>query len=120
MKLTIVTAIAGLLVLAVILEFLRRRQLREKYAVLWILVGLVVVPLGAFPKALDSAATAVGVQSGVSFVLFLGLVFLLVVCMHLSWESSRLEEETRSLAEEIALIRTELAEQERNREHTHD
>jgi hypothetical protein len=34
-------------------------------------------------------------------------VFLLIVCIHLSWEVSRLEEETRTLAEEIALIRTE-------------
>jgi hypothetical protein len=34
-------------------------------------------------------------------------VFLLLVCMHLSWEVSRLEEETRVLAEEIALIRAD-------------
>jgi hypothetical protein len=113
MKLTIVTAIAGLLVVGVILELLRRRQLREKYAVLWLVVGIVVVPLGAFPKMLDSVATTVGIQSGVSFVLFAGIVFLLLVCVHLSWESSRLEEETRSLAEEVALIRTELAERDR-------
>ncbi|MFE3204110.1 DUF2304 domain-containing protein [Embleya sp. NPDC055664] len=113
MKLTIVTAIAGLLVVVVILELLRRRQLREKYAVLWLVVGLIVVPLGAFPKMLDSVATTAGVRSGVSLVLFLGFVFLLLVCIHLSWESSRLEEETRSLAEEVALIRTQLAEQER-------
>ncbi|MFF7249480.1 DUF2304 family protein [Embleya sp. NPDC008237] len=113
MKLTIVTAVAGFLVVIVILELLRRRQLREKYAVLWLVVGLIVVPLGAFPKMLDSVATSVGVQSGVSLVLFLGFVFLLLTCIHLSWESSRLEEETRSLAEEVALIRTELVERER-------
>jgi Uncharacterized conserved protein (DUF2304) len=43
----------------------------------------------------------------VSLALFLGVVFLLIVCIHLSWEVSRLEEETRTLAEEIALMRTE-------------
>jgi hypothetical protein len=41
-------------------------------------------------------------------VLFLGFVFLLLVCVHLSWEVSRLEEETRTLAEDIALLRTEV------------
>jgi hypothetical protein len=52
------------------------------------------------------------VASGVSLVLFLGVVFLLLVCIHLSWETSRLEEKTRTLAEEIALIRAELSERE--------
>jgi hypothetical protein len=116
MKLTILTAITGLLVLGFILELLRRRQLREKYAVLWLAVGLIVVPLGFFPRLLDTAATAAGVASGASLVLFLGFAFLLLVCIHLSWEASRLEDETRKLAEEVALIRTELAE----RECTHD
>lgn len=109
LRLTVLTAIVALLVIALIFELLRRRQLREKYAVLWVGVGLVVLVLGVFPGALDSLARKVGVVSGVSLVLFLGVVFLLMVCVHLSWEASRLEEETRTLAEEVALIRTKLA-----------
>jgi len=106
-KLTIVTVIAGLAVLAFILELLRRRQLQEKYAILWLVVGIGMVPLAVFPKLIDKAADALGIANGVSLALFLGVVFLLIVCIHLSWEVSRLEEETRTLAEEIALIRTE-------------
>lgn len=110
MKLNILTGIVGVMLLAVILELLRRRQLREKYAVLWIIVGLVVVPLAIFPRGLDRVAQLIGVASGVSLVLFLGMIVLLLICAHLSWEVSQLEEETRSLAEEIALVRTRLAE----------
>jgi hypothetical protein len=108
MKLTVLTAIVGLLLVGVILELVRRRQLREKYALLWLAVGIVVVPLAIFPRLLDRLAGVVGVVSGVSLVLFLGLVFLLLVCLHLSWEVNRLEEETRTLAEDIALLRTTL------------
>jgi hypothetical protein len=108
MRLTVVTALAGLLVLGVILELLRRRRLREKYAILWLLVGLIVLPLGFFPRLLDGIASTIGVASGVSLVLFLGFLFLLLVCVHLSWELSQLEEETRTLAEEMALLRTDL------------
>jgi hypothetical protein len=107
MGLTFLTGLVGLALLAVIVELLRRRQLREKYAVLWLAVGLLVVPLGLFPQVLDSAAEAIGVVSGVSLVLFLGMVFLLLVCIHLSWEVSRLEEETRTIAEELAIHRIE-------------
>jgi hypothetical protein len=110
MKLTILTAIIGFALLVIIFELMRRRQLREKYALLWGAVAIAVVPLALFPRLLDTVTSVVGVASGVSLVLFLGLVFLLVLCLHLSWEVSALEEETRTLAEEIALLRIEIRE----------
>lgn len=113
MHLSVITSLTGLALLACILELLRRHQLREKYAALWLAVGSAVVPLGLFPQMLDSVARGLGIVSGASLVLFAGIVLLLLVCLHLSWESSRLEEETRTLAEEIALIRTALDEQNR-------
>ncbi|MDF9813798.1 DUF2304 domain-containing protein [Streptomyces sp. SPB162] len=109
MQLSVLTSVTGLAVLACIVELLRRQQLREKYAALWLLIGLIIAPLGFFPTWLDSIANKLGVASGVSLVLFAGFVLVLLVTLHLSWESSRLEAETRTLAEEVALIRTHLA-----------
>ncbi|WP_433528612.1 DUF2304 domain-containing protein [Micromonospora sp. CA-263727] len=108
MKLTLVTGLTGLVLLATIVELLRRRQLREKYGMLWLGLLFVVIPLSLFPTLLDGVADLLGVATGVSLVLFLGIVFLLLVCIHLSWEVSRLEEETRTLAEEFALLRAEV------------
>lgn len=108
MKLTVLTAVTGLVLIGVILELVRRRQLREKYATLWLVVGVLMIPLAFFPRLLDALAQHVGVVSGVSLVLFLGLVFLLLICLHLSWEVNRLEEETRRLAEDLALLRAEV------------
>jgi hypothetical protein len=112
MRLTVLTAVTAVILLGVITELLRRRQLREKYVVLWMAVGLIVVLFGFFPQLLNALARAVGVASGASLVLFLAVAFLLLVCIHLSWEASRLEEKTRTLAEEVALIRAQLAERE--------
>ncbi|MDG4781315.1 DUF2304 domain-containing protein [Micromonospora zamorensis] len=108
MKLTLVTGLTGLILLATIVELLRRRQLREKYGMLWLGVLVIVIPLSLFPRLLDNVAELLGVASGVSLVLFLGIVFLLLVCVHLSWEVSHLEEETRTLAEDFALLRAEI------------
>ncbi|MCO1594092.1 DUF2304 domain-containing protein [Micromonospora sp. RHAY321] len=108
MKLTLVTGLTGLLLLATIVELLRRRQLREKYGMLWLAVLIIVIPLSLFPRLLDNVAELLGVASGVSLVLFLGIVFLLLVCVHLSWEVSALEEETRTLAEDFALLRAQI------------
>lgn len=112
MRLSILTGLIGVVLLGFIYELLRRRQLREKYAVLWMIVGVLVIPFAFFPHLLDHLAKSVGVASGVSLVLFLAVIFLLLVCVHLSWEASRLEEETRCLAEEIALINTRLAQRD--------
>ncbi|WP_406199547.1 DUF2304 domain-containing protein [Kitasatospora sp. NBC_01560] len=110
MQLSVLTSITGVLVLVWILELLRRQQLREKYAALWLGIGVVVAPLGFFPRVLDSTARRLGVASGVSLVLFAGFLLVLLVCVHLSWETSRLEAETRTLAEDVAMMRAHLAE----------
>lgn len=105
MKLTILTGVTALVLVGFIFELVRRRRLREKYAVLWIVVGVVVLALGLFPQVINSVSHLFGVADGVSLVLFCAVLFLLAVCLHLSWEVSRLEDETRVLAEEMALLR---------------
>ena len=104
----IVAFLAGLLVLALMFEPLRRRQLKEKYAVLWLLVSVPVAVLAVAPGVLDRAADALDVADPVNLLLFIGLIVLLGVCVHLSWESSRLEDETRALAEDVAMLRLQV------------
>lgn len=98
-------AIGALLVLAFMVELLRRRQLREKYAVLWLLVGLAVLVLLLAPGLLSTVSSALGFEVPANFLFLVSLILLLGVNVHLSWELSRVEEETRALAEEVALLR---------------
>ena len=104
---------SALLTLLGIGELLRRRQLREKYAVLWLLIGPAIAVLAVVPSLLDAAADALGVADPVNLLLFLGVLVLLGVCLHLSWECSRLEEETRSIVEEVGLLRHRVDQLER-------
>jgi len=113
MRLPLTTLAVAVVLLGTILELVRRRKLREKYAVIWVATGVTILPLAAFPRVLDGVALSLGILSGTSLVLFLAVAFLLLLAMHLSWELSQLEEETRTLCEEIALIRSELRRQTR-------
>ncbi len=111
-----VALVVATLLIAGLGELLRRKQLREKYAALWLVVACLIVPLALFPPLLDIAADALSVADPVNLLLFVAVVFLLVLTVHLSWELSRLEEETRTLAEEVAILRLDqerrVAEQE--------
>jgi hypothetical protein len=114
----VIALVGTALILAGIVELLRRRQLKEKYAVLWLVVGVVLVIFTAFPALLTSIAAALGVAVPTNLLFFVAIMFLVGVVLHLSWEVSRLENETRKLAEDVAILRLDLAEQKReqNRE----
>ncbi|WP_154605773.1 DUF2304 domain-containing protein [Arthrobacter sp. AQ5-05] len=102
---------AFLLALAIVvfvLEMLRRKKLREKYATLWLVVGALTVVLAAFPRLLNIASDLIGVQLPSNLLFILSILLLLGVCLHLSWELSVLEDETRTLAEEVAILRVQI------------
>lgn len=111
---------AHLLVLAVtlfnigfVLRLIRRRQLRAKYAILWLSIGVGLVGVSASPALLDRLSVWLGISYGPT-TFFLGAITLLfLVAVHFSWELSRLEERSRSLAEEVALLRAALDQPER-------
>jgi hypothetical protein len=86
-------------------ELLRRGQLREKYAVLWLMEGLATAVFALFPGLLDHIARPLHVADPPNLLLFAANVVLVLVTVHLSWESSRMEDRTRALAEEVALLR---------------
>ena len=87
---------------------MRSRRIREKYAATWITLAIAVVIVGAFPGLLGRIAQALGVQTPINLLFLVSGLVLLVVSVQFSVEVSRLEEETRTLAEEIALLRVDL------------
>lgn len=88
---------------------LRVGKLREKYAVLWLVVGGLSIVLGLFPGLLDFAASAVGVRVPANLLFALSIVLLVGVGLHVSRELTILEDETRILAEEVAILRSSIA-----------
>lgn len=106
---------ASVLLLVFILELLRRGILREKFAVLWLAVSTLLVVMAIFPGLLRGAADALGFELPANLLFFTGILFLLLVCVQLSYEVSLLEARTRRLAEDLALLtaRTQATERER-------
>jgi hypothetical protein len=108
-KANLVLGVLGSMVtLGLLFEMMRRQRLREKYAVFWAVVALLTLLVAAFPALLDAAASLVGVAVPANLLFFVASMLLLVVSVQHSSELGRLEERTRTLAEEVALLRLQL------------
>lgn len=112
----VVGLVGALSVLLVVGELLRRRHLRGKYALLYLVLAVVITTFAVLPGFLDATARALGVQVPANLLFFGASVILLLVSMQLSYESGRLEEKTRILAEEVGLLRMEVEELQEGRE----
>lgn len=102
-----------------IVYLLRSRRIREKYAVAWIAFAIGVVLLAVFPQMLAAIAGFLGVETPINLVFLVAALALLVVCVQFSVEISTLEEETRTLAEELAILRFRVDELEASGRDTH-
>lgn len=104
----ILAAIFVLTVLALLFDLVRRQKLKEKYAILWMTLGVATLILAIFPKILYRLSEWVGVQVPSNLLFAMTLALLVGVSVHLSWELSRSEGRTRRLAEEVAILRTQM------------
>ncbi|WP_336249245.1 DUF2304 domain-containing protein [Stomatohabitans albus] len=105
MAIQLIALSLAVVVLLVSFGLVRQGRIREKYALQWILLGLVSVVLALFPNLLNALASVLGIADPPNLLIFLGVWFLIGVIVHLTLETNKLEERVRVLAEEIALLK---------------
>jgi hypothetical protein len=105
LKVSIAATIVSLLLVLIVFELIRSRRLRERYALLWLLTGVVLVVLSAWRSGLNTIAGWLGVRGYPPAVLFaVGLMFVIVVLLHYSTVISRLSDQNVVLAQRLALL----------------
>jgi hypothetical protein len=111
LKVSIAASIASIILLVIVFELIRSRRLRERYALLWLLTGVVLLVLSAWRGGLNTIARWVGVQTYPPAVLFaIGSLFILVVLLHYSTVISKLSDQNSILAQRVALLEEKLEE----------
>ncbi|HST18974.1 MAG TPA: DUF2304 domain-containing protein [Gaiellaceae bacterium] len=110
LKVSIAATLASLLLLVVVFELIRSRRLRERYALLWVLTGIVLLVLSAWRGGLNTTAGWVGVETYPPAVLFaVALLFVLAVLLHYSTVLSKLSDQNVILAQRVALLEERLS-----------
>jgi hypothetical protein len=109
LAISIAGSLASFTLVLVVLELIRSRRLRERYALLWLATGIVLTALSAWRRGLNTIAGWLGVRGYPPAVLFaVGLLFVLAVLLHYSTVISRLSDENVVLAQRLALLEDEL------------
>jgi len=101
----IVVAVLLLALLGWLMFLVRQRQMRGKYVLFWF-VGIPVLDvLALWPDAARALVGGDGEGGALGGFLLAAAGFALLSLVHAAWELSRLEERSRVLAEEVALLR---------------
>ena len=105
----VIAVIATLAIFLFVLELVRRRRLVERYALLWMTAALALLVLAIWTDGLNVIKDLMGIEEPANaiFILAFGVAFMLM--LNFSVVSSRLGEQTKILAQEVAGLEQRLA-----------
>ena len=112
--------LSALITLVMVIELVRRRKLREEYSLLWLGTALVLLVLGSNRPLLDALAGMIGVFYPPSALFLVAIVFMLLLMLHFSTVLTRLTQENKEIAQQMALLREELREARSTQAHPLD
>lgn len=88
-----------------VIDLIRRRKLKERFALLWLSSAVVLIALSLWRDLLHTISRVVGVEYPPALLFFMAFIFLLLIVLHYSIEISDLSEKNKRLAQEIALLK---------------
>jgi hypothetical protein len=92
-----------------LLELIRRRRVREEYAWLWLLTGVLMILLVTWPALLRLITRLIGAAAPLTTLLIFSMIFLLAIAVHYSVIISNLTTQVKNLTQELALLKASIA-----------
>jgi hypothetical protein len=99
---------ASVIAFLVILELVRQRKLREGYSLLWLFTALVMFVLALWRDLLHGVSALVGIAYPPNLLFLMALLFILFILLYFSTVISKLVQENKEAAQQMALLRHEL------------
>jgi hypothetical protein len=107
----LVVAVA-VLICGAILELIRRKHLMERYALLWLCLGVTLLVLALWKGLLTMLSEAAGIYYPPAALFAVAFLFVLALLLHFSIVLSRLSDQNKILAQRLALLQQRLEEKE--------
>jgi hypothetical protein len=111
---SIAGAVGSILMVLIVLELIRKRRLKERYALLWLATGIVLLILSLWRSGLNTIAGWLGVETYPPAVLFaVATFFILLVLLDYSTVISKLVDQNVTLAQRLAIVEEKLRARDR-------
>jgi hypothetical protein len=104
MRIQVVAILGSAVLLVIILELVRQRRLLERYALLWLFSSLVLLGLAVWNDALSTISTTIGIRTPSNALFLIAFGFVLVLLLHFSLAVSRLSDQSKVLAQKLAIL----------------
>lgn len=103
LRIQMIIGAASILLLVIVFELIRRRRLREEYALLWLLSGVVILTLSIFPNLLMVISRMIGMYY-LTTLFVISFLFLLLIVLRFSTVLSQLSERNKELTQELSIL----------------
>jgi hypothetical protein len=107
-RVQIVAIVITVLLFALVLELVRRRRLVERYALLWMVAAFALLVLAIWRDLLEIGSDFLGIAVPANALFLVAFAVIFVLLLHFSVATSRLGDETKILAQEVARLDEEL------------
>lgn len=109
-RIQIISIIVSLAFLYYVSRLIVKGKLREEYAIFWIISTILLITFSVWRDGLVVFAELFGVYDAPNLVFTAAIFAIFVYLIHLSVVVSQLQDKNRSLAQDVALLKTELRE----------
>jgi hypothetical protein len=108
----LVAIAVSLILLLVTIHLIRKHKLREQYALLWLIATAAILVLSTFGGIVDRLADLFNISYSPTLPLVAGLLFALAVLLTQSVALSNQADQSRDMAQQMALLEYRLKELE--------
>lgn len=103
LRLQLIVAFAAVIALIYIGNLVRVRRLELKYALVWFLVGVLLLIFDLVPGILDELTMLLGISLPINMLFFLGFGFVLMIVFSQTIVISNLTRRVKRLTQEIGM-----------------
>ncbi|MBE0428401.1 MAG: DUF2304 domain-containing protein [Thermoleophilia bacterium] len=107
-RIQIIAVAVSVFLILVVFQLIRRKKLKEQYSLLWFLTVMVILALALWDRPLLFMSRAVGIATPSNLLFLMAMIFLFVMAMHFSLLVSRLTDQSKMLAQKVALLDRDL------------
>ena len=105
----------SLIILVSVVWLVRERLIKEKYSLVWFLIGLLMLIMSLFRSLLEGFSALVGIDYAPSALFSLLIAFSYLLLLNLSVSVSGLKAQNKELSQELGLLKFRVEELEQER-----